>query len=649
MAPRSKKKSTDSTRKHDKTTGKKTLKDEGKPLRKRARASTQKSASSKSKVQNVDDPENESKKKLNMKKGRPDDFPRFQENPGCLERLLKDIPSEMVLEVFCSAEPGDLLCLSRTSKQFRAILMSKRFEYIWRAARQNIGLPPPPHDLNEPQFAHLVFDDVYCYICKRKGRENILWTFRARVCPKCAASALPDCDSSYWDQPEEYCLLDILPSESVHCPLCIGSYKYAREFKAEFKALRSEVEREEWMSRKEEELKANREHAQLCAQWFRSTLSTRSKELDADFCYLNSIITRFDATGWGEEARLMANEYGNKLSAHRFAWQPKKLTDIVWECIKGQLLDLLIRHKDDRLRKEEANSRRKLYADFSNAYRRIHILTYNPIDNIIWCPGPGKTVLSDPYSSSKISKYLPDIIAEWRPQKTQELADLLGTGATVSDLHLATSVFKCKAYYCDTVLLYPGIFYHDCCLRGYIPPRLQAWKRGHRSAAAPWETDVIEFNQSLSRVSKKVVKACGPATATVQDLYDANPLIECKTCARKDGSRYFTWWPLILSHPSYHTIKIHPSSSAALKSEIALEFPSSDERLTCSHCHSTVLKENMRLHLETTHSIHLMDRQNPLVLDLQAIQEHWYFPLLPEYESQKPSMSLFEPGYFKVE
>ncbi|KAF9062057.1 hypothetical protein BDP27DRAFT_1428345 [Rhodocollybia butyracea] len=134
---KSKNKSTDdNTSKHAKTTRKKTLKDEAqqeKPLRKRARlgAIAQKSGSSKSKVQDGDDPENQLR-------GDPEEFLQFEENRGCLERLLKDFPLEVVLEVFCSAESGDLLQLSRTSKDLRAILMSRRFEYIWRAARQNI-------------------------------------------------------------------------------------------------------------------------------------------------------------------------------------------------------------------------------------------------------------------------------------------------------------------------------------------------------------------------------------------------------------------------------------------------------------------------------------------------------------------------------
>lgn len=36
--------------------------------------------------------------------------------------------------------------------------MSRSVTSVWKAARANVdGLPEPPEDLNEPQFAHLAF------------------------------------------------------------------------------------------------------------------------------------------------------------------------------------------------------------------------------------------------------------------------------------------------------------------------------------------------------------------------------------------------------------------------------------------------------------------------------------------------------------
>lgn len=42
--------------------------------------------------------------------------------------------------------------------------MSKSSESIWRIARETLNdLPPRPDDLNEPQYAHLLFEP-YCHV-----------------------------------------------------------------------------------------------------------------------------------------------------------------------------------------------------------------------------------------------------------------------------------------------------------------------------------------------------------------------------------------------------------------------------------------------------------------------------------------------------
>ncbi|KAJ3906890.1 hypothetical protein F5879DRAFT_763267, partial [Lentinula edodes] len=67
-------------------------------------------------------------------------------------------------KILCYLDPRDLLHLSRTSKGLRNILMSKTTESTWRICRLNIdGLPPLPSDLNEPQYARLMFDS-YCHV-----------------------------------------------------------------------------------------------------------------------------------------------------------------------------------------------------------------------------------------------------------------------------------------------------------------------------------------------------------------------------------------------------------------------------------------------------------------------------------------------------
>ncbi|KAG6852697.1 hypothetical protein C0991_009843 [Blastosporella zonata] len=71
---------------------------------------------------------------------------------------LKDIV-EMPVDIFMHLNPAEVLHLSRTCKSLRHMLMAKSAEFIWRQARLNLeGFPDCPEDLNEPQYACLMFD-----------------------------------------------------------------------------------------------------------------------------------------------------------------------------------------------------------------------------------------------------------------------------------------------------------------------------------------------------------------------------------------------------------------------------------------------------------------------------------------------------------
>ncbi|KAJ4471398.1 hypothetical protein C8J55DRAFT_435489, partial [Lentinula edodes] len=66
------------------------------------------------------------------------------------------------------------------------ILMSKSSESIWHIARGNVeDLPPLLLPLNEPQYAHLIYD-MYCHVCNKPWRcDNILWRFCIQCCRNC--------------------------------------------------------------------------------------------------------------------------------------------------------------------------------------------------------------------------------------------------------------------------------------------------------------------------------------------------------------------------------------------------------------------------------------------------------------------------------
>ncbi|KAG7096378.1 hypothetical protein E1B28_003822 [Marasmius oreades] len=105
---------------------------------------------------------------------------------GLLDRLVKDMPLDIVVEISAYLQPLDLLSLSRTNRDLRTFLTSRSSEIVWRSARANayLSLPPILEDLDEPSYASLAFDAT-CYVCRRPC-QRIIWELRVCCHPdKC--------------------------------------------------------------------------------------------------------------------------------------------------------------------------------------------------------------------------------------------------------------------------------------------------------------------------------------------------------------------------------------------------------------------------------------------------------------------------------
>lgn len=67
-------------------------------------------------------------------------------------------------QIFGTLSPFDLLRVSRTSKEFRRLLMHKSAISVWRTALSKVpGLPDCPSGMTEPQWVNLAFDP-HCHV-----------------------------------------------------------------------------------------------------------------------------------------------------------------------------------------------------------------------------------------------------------------------------------------------------------------------------------------------------------------------------------------------------------------------------------------------------------------------------------------------------
>ncbi|KAJ4476545.1 hypothetical protein C8R41DRAFT_983357 [Lentinula lateritia] len=305
-------------------------------------------------------PEEGNQKK--KKRAVPKSFRKVRGRLGLLERLVKDVPLEVSLEIFCYLEPRDLLRLSRTSHELRNILMSKSSEDIWRAARQNLkgDLQPPPPDLNEPQYAYIMFEP-FCHVCDRRV-ENVFWSFRMRCCKECALDLFAVYDPT--DYPEEFQASNILLRERIDTGdriISIHQGETGARLKAQFQALQSREERDSWLNRKVEERKQLYNHAVRCTRWSSFRILARMQELDAIRKQRKEdILVRLEKIGWREEAEILMVKQSyppgsrrNAFSQHKLVKQSKKLTDYGWNAIKDELVKILSDHKKERSKSAE--------------------------------------------------------------------------------------------------------------------------------------------------------------------------------------------------------------------------------------------------------------------------------------------------------
>ncbi|KAJ3852827.1 hypothetical protein EV368DRAFT_82141 [Lentinula lateritia] len=607
--------------------------EKGRPPRKRARKNPSNAAQP---LSDVEDEEGEDEDAASTKKKQrmPKQFRKVRGKLGLLERLAKDVPLDVIFEIFCYLDPGDLLRLARTSKDLRGMLMSKASEAICqRAARANVeGLPPCPDDLNEPQYARLLYD-AYCYICNHKGRcENVLWTFRARVCKNCVAVVLPLYDDKYLDkQPAEYRNSGILPSErrpelwrATNGPLGI---KRSMKHSIRLAIVRS--------------------------GFVKSGTAAGHKGGEI---------------GWREET-----EHIEKRGTHEQLYleyvkivnQTRKLTEQGWVNIKDGLVELLSEHRKNRLETAKLCVMRARYELLSEKYRQIcsksdcrepysalgDILTAKVFETLIW-DTPVEKVIHFP---AKLSEHLPRIIDKWRTAKIQDLLKLVQkskqskTLPAVSDLHLATTIFECTE--CKTAMHYPQMFYHECCLQHQSPnkishERMEMFRKNYFGylGYGPWMIRTLVLSDQWPPVMEKLLKACSldPTTTTVHELRSVNPPIECVTCSSNYRRTVCLWWRHAFSdnHQS-HNLKFNTLSKYKQATQRAMHTSGQlDDQICCAHCNQEVRKSQLRNHLESGHK-DIPDTSTALLsLDLGDIQEHWY------YNPRVPMQSLYVGFYY---
>ncbi|KAG8903826.1 hypothetical protein FRB99_002677 [Tulasnella sp. 403] len=103
---------------------------------------------------------------------------------GKLRHVL-ELPVEVVLEIARHLHPANLVQLSRVSKRFRSLLMSRASRPVWQSSLSTVkDLPPCPANFSEPAYARLCFLNE-CYGCLAPTSATRDFVIRGRYCKPC--------------------------------------------------------------------------------------------------------------------------------------------------------------------------------------------------------------------------------------------------------------------------------------------------------------------------------------------------------------------------------------------------------------------------------------------------------------------------------
>ncbi|OJT14546.1 hypothetical protein TRAPUB_8879, partial [Trametes pubescens] len=100
---------------------------------------------------------------------------------------LPNMPIDILFEIFSKLTPRDLLSVSRTTRSFRRLLLSRQATTVWKASR--LAMPQTlecPSDVSEPYWANLVYGKAFCQICGSSANINrVFFELRRRLCASC--------------------------------------------------------------------------------------------------------------------------------------------------------------------------------------------------------------------------------------------------------------------------------------------------------------------------------------------------------------------------------------------------------------------------------------------------------------------------------
>ncbi|KAL4252491.1 hypothetical protein ABKN59_002772 [Abortiporus biennis] len=495
-------------------------------------------------------------------------------------KVLLEMPLDILYEIFSCMHPMDLLNLTRTSKDFRALLMSKTSANLWKAARGTVeDFPDCPSFLSEPAYANLAFDGR-CYNCF-KPSKHIIWPFLVRYCNKCKdemtttystlLSISENIDQFTFPQsmvcfiPDKHGLIRTMHKPDV--PNVIRKYK-----------ILSKDEQPPFVKERQNLVREIQAFARKGETWYKNKQNARSEELETiRKNRLQEIIKRLRQMGWADELeKLKTQNYAplTKLASVRLS---KPLTDRTWQKMQDEVVLCMNDAKMRRVRAERRITLRrrilvlKSVLDSFHAGYKAQKCGFPPLMEWIMMPRirvildtPNDTVVDESTFDFLKDEWSPLSIS-WQDEATQNLRNMVEKDVNIDDANvdpLSLAIGSCfyspKGY---SVHIFPSVLSHIDRPSFFTPepdlpvePTYEEFVRDILDLSGRWNPERFKVNVELAQ---SVVKAFGldPSSATREDMDLLKTRISCRLCNKSDGKPVMTWRAAIEHHHSNHRTK----------------------------------------------------------------------------------------------
>ncbi|KAI0689365.1 hypothetical protein C8T65DRAFT_746206 [Cerioporus squamosus] len=450
------------------------------------------------------------------------------------------MPLDILIEVFSLMYPRDLLNLARTTKGFRAFLMSRESEPFWRAARRQIeDLPECPTFLSEPAYANLVFFS-HCHGCLKPNVKAVMWEFLVRYCPKCKNDLVAD-HLSGWT------FIDNIERAT-------GSRNFVNVHHS-YPTRNSSYEEPHyhWPEIEQFDIKFRRGFQTMAARMSGSRRPSKTSRIG------KCVKQRLRDEGWVLDLERMRAGEKHEFANLKGVRTSQKLTDNAWTAIRQHVFEYMGRVRERRLARD----------------RHAHLCTrFEHLNEIIvvlekkikrcrdaatdWRPtfvdlaaqsDTFREVLNDPHTGigqrvlALVDAY-PAIVNSWLEARKAELAATVRQSVAsipdgVSVLDLAIALFDCTR--CQwRGMRWQQVLAHECARVSWSSSRTDADPDYHRALLTTccrlkwpcvWTQNPFTFNPVVDRM-REAIEACGedPDRVTFEQMESCEVRLVCKSC-----------------------------------------------------------------------------------------------------------------------